>query len=188
MLTWKKAGDPPNMIAQRLGRDLSTVVRQLGKSKESTREGVKVRGCGRPPALTAETIDRLVDKTEKLTKAAYARFQITVGAIKKAAGLNCCEKVVLQALHSRGMFMRPLRQKPVRTRSDDEARLAFAKKYQKRPATYWSTQVDGFLDNKFFPVYTNGAARAYAAKRVARGNSARKATGWAVGTSSPKRT
>ena len=89
--------------------------------------------------------------------------------IKRAAGLKCCDRVLLDALHSRGICMRPLLQKPVRTPEGIRERKAFAEKYAEKTHQWWMRSVHAYVDNKFFPVYTTAKGRSYAAKSVARG-------------------
>ncbi len=74
---------------------------------------------GRPAKLKEAQVDVLARKVEVLTRAADAKFQVTVGMLKKAAGLKCCNRVILDALHSRGIYLRPMREKPLRTEEDE---------------------------------------------------------------------
>lgn len=94
---------------------------------------------------------------------------------------------VLDALHSRGIYLHPLREKPVRTEADEKARSDFADKYSKMPTSFWSEKIDAYLDNKYFPVYLTGRARTYAAKRVARGTFRERGGGLARGHVKPRK-
>ena len=63
-----------------------------------------------------------------------------------------------------------MREKLVRTEEGEKARLRFARDHGKKPASCWVNCVHAYLDNKHIPVYLMGAARAYAARRAARGS------------------
>lgn len=173
-------------IARILGRDKGTVSLQLNAASSSTSSARK-RKSGRQPALTAARIDRLESKVNHMTKIADAEYQVTVKMIKQALGLKCCERVVLNALHSRGIYLHPLREKPVRTPEDVHERKVFADAHKEKSAGWWSNCVHAYLDNKFFPVYTTGKSRSYAAKRVARGTFRKVGEGLARGHVKPKK-
>ena len=65
---WSQEGTAPSVIATRLGRSLSAVVRQL-RALSSKK---KAKAVGRPRKLTEKQIDMLAQKTKQLTKAADA--------------------------------------------------------------------------------------------------------------------
>ncbi len=67
-------------------------------------------------------------------------------------------------------------------------RRAFAEKYAAKPASFWENGVDAYIDNKFFPTFLNHRARAYAAKRVARGTFRARGGGLGRGHVKPKKT
>jgi DDE superfamily endonuclease len=180
---WSQEGKPPSQISKLLSRDLGTVCRQIAKSKSKK----KTVSVGRPAALTQKVLDRLEVKVMQMTAAADAQYQITVAMIKKAAGLTCSDRTILRALHSRGIYMHPLREKPVRTTEDERERLAFAVQYADKPVAFWGSNVDAYLDNKFFPLYLNPATRAYAAKRVAKGTFRKKGEGLNKGHVKPRK-
>lgn len=82
-----------------------------------------------------------------------------------------------------------MRQKPVRTEADEQARLQFAKDYGRKPLSFWQQRVHAYLDNKAFQVYLSPKARAYAAKlRGAKGTFRKKGDGLAKGHVKPKKT
>jgi hypothetical protein len=180
---WVSEGKRPKEISLLLKRDLSTVVRQVAKLS-SKRKSAKV---GRPRKITEAMKDRLVTKVKTLTKAADAKFQVTASMIRKSASLKCSDRTILDALHSRGVYMHPLREKPVRTEADETDRLHFGNMYKSRPVSFWRSKVDAYLDNKFFPVYLTGRTRDYAAKRVARGSFRSKGDGLAKGHVKPRK-
>jgi len=180
---WHTEGKGANEIAKLLGRDRSTIFRQVARL--SSRK--KTRPVGRPVKLTKEKIDQLVRKAKEMIKVADAKYQVTAAMIRKGAKLKCSIRAVLDALHSRGVYMRPMREKPVRTDKDEQERLAFSQTYASKPTTFWDTKVDAFLENKFFPVYLTGSARTIAVKRVARGTFRAKGEGLARGHVKPRK-
>ena len=138
-------------IADLLGRNKGTISRHM-KALKRRRGKVSKPKLGRRPALTKQQIDRLELKVRQMTKAADAEYQITTDMIKRAAGLKCCERVVLNALHSRGVYLHPLREKPIRSAEDVRDRKIFAQKYKGKTEAWWARNVHAYLDNKFFPV------------------------------------
>ena len=62
-----------------------------------------------------------------------------------------------------------MRSKPLLTKRDVKERFAFAKKYRKKPRSFWRRKVDLSWDLKNWQVYVTAAARAYAAMREVRG-------------------
>ena len=185
---WQSKKKTISEIARLLGRDKGTISRQLrlALSRTTTKKAGK-RSSGRQPALSKAQIDRLESKVHHLTKAADARYQVTVKMIKQALGLKCCERVILNALHGRGIYLHPLREKPVRTPDDIVERKAFADAYKGKSEDWWTTCVHVYLDNKFFPVYTTEKGRLYVAKRVARGTFRKSGEGLAKGHVKPKK-
>ena len=181
---WSQEGTAPSVIATRLGRSLSAVVRQL-RALSSKK---KAKAVGRPRKLTEKQIDMLVQKTKQLTKAADAKYQVIVDMIRKVVGFKCCNKVLLSALHARGIYVHPLREKPVRTEQDEIDRKSSGEKYTTKPLSFWETHVHAHLDNKFFPVYLTHRARTYAAKRAAKGTFRTRGDGFSKGHVKPRKT
>ena len=123
-----------------------------------------------------------------MTAAADAKCQVTLSMVLKACKLTVSERVASDALHERGLYFRPLREKPVRTEDDEKDRLAFGSKYSKEPAEFWEKNVDGYLDNKSFEWLPTHAARTHAVKRAAKGTYRKKGEGLAKGHVKPSKT
>jgi len=163
---WLREGKSCSEVAKLLARDLSSVCRQAAQLK--SKKAVNKVGC--PSKLNHQQIGVLLQKAKTLIAAADGKFQVTADMLKAAAGLKCCTRVVLNALHANGIYMHPLREKPVRTEADEKDGLAFARHFSEKPTAVWKQDVHAYLDNKTFPVYLNKKSRAYAAKlRGARG-------------------
>ena len=178
---WQSQKKSVRDIARLLGRDKGTISRQLGRAKTTRRPS------GRKPALTKAQVDRLECKARNMIKVADACYQVTVKMLKQALRLKCCERVILNALHVRGIYLHPLREKPLRTPEDVLDRKAFADLYKGKSEAWWTSGVHAFLDNKFFPVYINAKGRTYAAKRVCRGTFRKAGEGLARGHVKPKK-
>ena len=89
--------------------------------------------------------------------------------IKDALKLKCCERTILAALHRHGIYFRPMRQKPVLTSKDKKERLTFGLTDRSKPASFWTSTVHAYIDNKFFTTYLTPKARAFARKMKPRG-------------------
>ena len=94
---------------------------------------------------------------------------------------------VQDALRSRGVRFRPMREKPIRTADDEKDRLAFGNRHAKKPLGFWASGIHAYLDNKMFPIYPNGQGRTYAAKRAARGTYRARGKGLAKGHVKPRK-
>ena len=178
-------GKSPSEIAKLMGRDLSGICRRLQRTKPSVAKSIAP--VGRPPALSPAMVDKLVRTAEHMIRHANAKYQVTIKMVMASLKLKCCQKTARRALHARGVRFHVMREKPVRTEADEADRLKFARTHSGKPLSYWTDQVDAYMDNKSFPAYLTGPARAYAAKRTARGTYRAKGQGLAKGHVKPKK-
>lgn len=180
----KAQGKGAQEVAGALGRDVSSVARHF-KRLESAGH---VKPVGRPPALTTAQVDLLVKRAEKMIEDADCHYQVTSSMVKAACKIKCSDSVVLEALHSRGVYFHPFREKPLRTEDDVLDRAKFAKDNKSKPASFWETGVHAYIDNKWFSPYLTSSARSYARKVTARGAFRARGQGLAKGHVKPKRT
>ena len=157
-------------IAKRLRRDTSTITRLLMKRAPR-------KAQGRKKAFTDAAVDKLQAKLEALIKKADGKREVAVKMLKKSTRCKFSERTILNALHDRGVYVRPLRQKPVLTDDDIVARKKFADKFAKRPASWWSQQLHLIIDVKHFRVLPHGDARKYAAQESCCGRYRQKGAG-----------
>ena len=165
-------------IAKRLGRDPSTVSRLVVKR-------VPRRKQGRSPLLSPSTIDKLEAKLEAMIQKADVTYDVTVDMLKRSTRCKASTRTILRALHKRGIYFRPLRQKPVLTPADIEEHFAFAKKYEAKTVTWWNNTVDLIIDAKWFKVLPHGDARVHAARSTTRGTYRKKGQGLSKGHTKP---
>ena len=102
-------------IAKRLRRDTSIITRLLIKRAPR-------KAQGRKKAFTDAAVDKLQAKLEALIKKADGKREVAVKMLKKSTRCKLSERTILNALHDRGVYVRPLRQKPVLTDDDIVAR------------------------------------------------------------------
>ena len=124
-------GKTPSVVAEMMGRDLSSVMRHFKRNTDKTKKSP--RGAGRPRRLTEGQIDRLAKTTKKMVKAANSEYQVTAGMVRRALKFKCSDKLVLNALHSRCIRFHPMREKPVRTEDDEKEHMALAKLHGGKP-------------------------------------------------------
>lgn len=154
---WYKEDDmEPKEIAELLHRDKSTVTRHLFH-KHIGKQGPK-------PYFTGAEITWLVKETKGLIKKANGRSRVTAAVIKKKLKLEASTWTILRALHSKGVYFRKNREKPVLSTEDIESRKNFARKYRGKPKRWWLKSVHAHIDCKFFKTYLNGKMRLHAAK------------------------
>ena len=82
----------------------------------------------------------------------------------------------------------PLRQKPVLTDEDIEARLAFAEKFETKSAAWWNSSLQMIIDVKHYRVLPHGSARRHAAQEATRGTYRKKGQGLSKGHTKPLKT
>lgn len=110
--------------------------------------------------MTTAHIAFLKRTLHKLVQKADCRYTVTVAHLKKAAKVKVSERSISRALHKQGIYFRRLREKPVLIAADIRARLAFARKYHRRPARWWSHHLDAAIDGQFFKALLTADARA----------------------------
>ena len=155
-------GVAPVDIAKALGRDRSCIGRLLAQKRAPN-------PIGRPRALTAAKVDRLVTLLNEMVDEAESNYEVTLPMLMRRARVKVCERVVANALHERGYQFRAMREKPVLTPGDIEERYAFAKKYKDRSVAFWHSTIQVHLDNHHFKVATTARGRKLLAKRCVRG-------------------
>ena len=116
---------------------------------------------------------------------ADAKYEVTVGKLKRSSRCKASKRTILRKLHARGIYFRPLRQKPTLTEDDVSARKKFAAVYGKKPASWWNTAVNLIIDVKHFRVLPHGSARRHAAQEATRGTYRKKGKGLAIGHTRP---
>ena len=152
----------PSEIAQLLRRDKSTMTRLLVMGRDRKREG-------RPQLLDTAAVDKLVAHLDHMIVTADGDYEVTVDMLRRHARVRASCRTISRALHARRIFFRKMREKPVLTSADVEARKKFAKRYKGKSAAWWTKFIDMHIDVKHFPVYLNANARKHAARAGVRG-------------------
>ena len=132
---------------------------------------------GRPPLLGEAKMVRIEAKLAEKVAKADGKYEVTVNMVRKSARVKASNRTILKGLHKRGVYFRPMREKPVLTEEDIRDRMAFAKKYVRKSPEWWQESIQAFIDVKSFKVYLSGAARARAAQDGTRGAYRRKGQG-----------
>lgn len=152
----------PKQIAEHLGRERSTITRLLGNTGPDPRRG-------RPPALSDAQVARAIRLMEKMIAEVDGEREVTIDMVRRRARLSCTNRTLLDRFHTKGIYFRNLREKPVLTPEDVKARYAFAKRFKNKTANWWKTHVDIHLDNHCFKVATAARGRKLLAMRRVRG-------------------
>ena len=66
---------------------------------------------GRPRAITAASLKRLIKAHEKLLRES-PRAEVTISQVKAKVGLECTDRTALDAFHKHGLYFRSLYEKP----------------------------------------------------------------------------
>ena len=89
----QEKGKQPAEIARLMGRDLSNVYRHFQRNLQG---GQAPNPAGRPPALTAAQVDKVVETTEAMVVAADGKYQVTAKMVKDAlVSVRCCGSPIL---------------------------------------------------------------------------------------------
>ena len=97
---------PPSHVAAALGRSLSAVVRLLAQRRQP-------EPVGRPPKLSCAQKDKLEQTLVDLVDKAQGMYEVTASMVKRKARVKASVRLVSNVLHSRGIFFRKLREKPI---------------------------------------------------------------------------
>ena len=163
MRKWRKAGQSLTDVMGLTGRSKQTVINHTFEKKK------KGAGSGRPIAITEKIFKKMHASLIKLQKKANAETEISIAAVKLAAGVTASDKTCLKYFHKEGIWFRPLRQKPILTEADVAERVDFTDTNCTRPKEKWIYMPHATIDNKNFPIYTNNADYNEAARRTLRG-------------------
>jgi len=108
---------------------------------------------GRKRALPKQDIRNLDKARRRLIQRADNDHRVTYEQVVEEAGLEGVVglRVCEDALRSLDVGFKPARRKIYVSEEDAEKRLEVAKRWKKRPASYWA-KVHAYVDNKAFPV------------------------------------
>ena len=155
---WHKEDQkPPREIAALLHRDKSTITRHLRVKKSICKQG-------RQSGLSKGQVDRLIAKAEQYIKQAQGRYRITYQLIKRRTRTKVSTWTIMRAFHKRGISFKKFREKPILSDEDIAERFKFAKANRRKSEKQW-LKIHMHIDCKWFPVYLNGKARLFAARR-----------------------
>ena len=156
-------GETAEDIAEFFGRHRSCICKVLFRKRAPRRKP------GRPKKLSEEQVERLVTKKNEFVKKADGLKEVSAKMVKRSARCPASVKTVYRRFKEKGETFRPLTEKIHLDKEDKKNRLVFAKKYAKKPKSYWSKTLDATIDNKWFQIYHNGKHRDWIARRSCRG-------------------
>lgn len=134
---------PPSDIAIMLGKNKSTLTRRLCQRTPLKKQG-------RPVEVTEKVVDKVEARLNELVVKANGESPVTIEMVKRSCRVKCTDKTLLDRLHARGIYLRPMREKPTLTEQDVKDRYAFGKKYKDKPASFWRSYIHMHLDCKMF--------------------------------------
>ena len=152
----------PGEIADLLDRDKSTLTRFLVKQAPRKKQG-------RPRVLSEADIDFLERRLHDLIVKSMGKYHVTAATLKRSARSKASVKSIQLALRKRRIFFRKMREKPLLTEDDVNARYAWASKYRHKTRAWWLKAFDAAIDGKLFKVYLNGKERLRAARHATYG-------------------
>jgi len=151
-------GLPITQIAKLLRRNKSAISRQLASSEDKEKPG-------RQFMLSEAQVDRLVKKTKEYIKQAKGRYRITYALLKKRTRTKASIRTIQRAFVLRNITYKKMREKPLLTDQDVKDRFKFSVKYKGKSLAWWIKYIQLHIDCKWFKVFLNGKARAFAAQQ-----------------------
>lgn len=112
---------------------------------------------GRRQKLTDAQVKRLVDKRAQLIKR-KTRYVPVAEVVRSARVPAVSDTTALRYLRAHGVVWRRLREKPLRTAANAEARKDICDLWRKKRATFWTESVDLIIDAKKYPLPGSDAA------------------------------
>ena len=183
MKTWHAEGLGVKTIAKRLERSTDTVSQHVFKKNKRG----KKKPVGRPQTISDERFSTIMSTYEAMLAKAKNSAEVTAGALKRRMRLKSSLKTLHRAFWARGVYLRPMYEKPTLTYDDKQARIAVAKKFKNRSAQQWAKAPDAIFDNKVFQVYTTGKARIMAGRRRMRGTYRKRSSALAAAHVKPSK-
>ena len=141
---------------------MSSVVRLFAQKRQP-------KPVGRPPILSRAHQDKLEQTLTALVDKAQGRYEVTAAMVKRKARVNASVRAVSDALHSRGIYFRKMREKPILRPEHVKARYDWAKKHKGKSAQWWLRAIHVHLDNHHFQVATTHTGRCLLSRRRVRG-------------------
>ena len=169
----------PSEIAERLGRNKSTITRKIKSRRFAGKK------TGRKLLLSEAQVDSLEKRLMSMVKEANGTKEITVQMLQRRSRCKASLNTIRARLHERGIYFYGMRLKPLLTNADIAERYHFGRKYKGKPASWWKKFIHLIIDVKFFPVYLNGKARCHAAQSGCRGAYRRAGEGLSDGYVKP---
>lgn len=132
-------------------------------------------GSGRPKEITPAQYKKLKKAWQRLLKREKGEKEVTVDMIKAAAGIDCCNRVILDAFHEENIWFQKLKEKPVLEDEDVVDRSHWTKAHAKVTEEEWvekrrgSKSPHAVIDGKKWPLYLDQQGRAHVARRCVRG-------------------
>lgn len=161
---WRKEKKSIGEIAKLLGRKNTTVSGWLKLTKKQA-----TTKLGRKPAITPAVYQELKRSLSALQKEAGGQKEVTLAMVKAHAGSPFSIRTIQDAFHAHGVWFRKLREKPILTNGDRDARRAWASSNLAKSKAQWVAKPHAIIDNKHFPLFLNKAGREHAARRKVRG-------------------
>ena len=176
---WFRNDVPPKEIAARLQRDKSTITRRLGfHAKPLIKQG-------RKPIVTEQQIERFEKRLDEMIEKANGEYQVTYEMVRRSLRLKCSIRTIADRMRARGVFLRPMREKPVLTEGDVAERLEFGRKYKDYPPDFWIGAIDMHMDVKFYKVCLDGRARSLIRRGRVKGALRKRGDGLKKGRTRP---
>lgn len=139
---------------------------------------------GRRQKLSAAQVKRLVQKRAELVKR-KARYVPVAEVVRSARVPAVSDTTALRYLREHGVVWRRLREKPLRTEANAEARKDICDLWRKKRATFWTESVDLIIDAKKYPLPGNDAAAQRLQQQRRRGALRTRAEGLQPGFTRP---
>lgn len=147
IIKFHKEGKSLREIASIISRSHNTVKKIVDKFKLSGKLENRP-GAGRPKRLSEKEIRSVVRavRQDPATSAVKVSEELS-----RKSGVKVSASTIRRALHNNGLFGRIPRKKPLISKTNQQRRLNFAKKYQNHDSSFWKNVL--FSDESKFEVF-----------------------------------
>ena len=162
----QKEGIPWTKIEKITQRSRDTLNKILHPPKGVKKDVQK----GQPRKLPPKEFEKVLKAMAKLQKKNHPHGkEVTASMILSDAGVNVSERTLSRELRAKGFFFYKLKERQTLTSDDVKERKVWSKAHKGRTKAAWVRRPHAIIDNKHWQLFTTGAGRSHAARRLIRG-------------------
>ena len=125
---------------------------------------------GQPKKLGPKDLEKVLKAMDMLQKKNHPKGkEVTADMILTEAGVNVSERTLSRELRRNKYYFYKLKERQTLTSDDVKERKIWSKDHKGRRKATWVRRPHAIIDNKHWQLFTTGAGRTHAARRLIRG-------------------